>query len=87
MKTDELPTVDADVLEDVTGGAKTTNDAQIAAALQGISSSLASLKQDKNQQSPFAQLLPILALSGGFGGKGKGGACPCGCGMANCIRR
>lgn len=87
---DQLPSIDLESLDMITGGVTTrsssTNDpnGQLTTALQSITSSIASLKNNNNQSS-FSQLLPMLALSGGLGG--KGGACPCGCGMANCVRR
>lgn len=87
---DQLPSIDLESLSTITGGATARSpstpdaNAELTTALQGITSSLASLKNNNNQSS-FSQLLPILALSGGLGG--KGGACPCGCGMANCCRR
>lgn len=87
MTTDELPSIDSSALDAVTGGAttSTSSNAQVTATLQSITNSLANLTSNsQNSQSSFSQLLPFLALSGGFGGKG---ACPCGCGMANCMRR
>jgi hypothetical protein len=88
---EQLPSIDSDTLEDVTGGVsgatKTDSNTQVTAALQAISSSLASLKSGgNNSNNAFSQLLPMMMLFGGKGG-GGGGACPCGCGMANCMRR
>ena len=80
--------LDAADLAAVTGGVATTpstsNNAQVLAAMQSLQSSIKGLAgQQNNSSSSLAQLLPLLALRGG----GSGGACPCGCGMANCARR
>jgi hypothetical protein len=85
---DQLPSIDADTLEDVTGGvtSSSSNNAQVSAALQGIQSSLKNLGQTNNNSgNALSQILPFLMMSRGGAG-GGGGACPCGCGMANCRR-
>jgi hypothetical protein len=83
MADDNFTAIDPETLDDVTGGVATatSNNAQVTAALQSVTSSLAAL-QNQNSQSSFSQLMPLLAL-GGLGG----GKCPCGCGSGNCIRR
>jgi hypothetical protein len=78
-------------LDDVTGGVTSstsaTTDPQLASALQGITSQIASLSQNKgNSGSSLETLLPMMMMMG-LGGGGGGGSCPCGCGMANCCRR
>jgi hypothetical protein len=84
---DQPPTIAAADLVVVTGGAtaassSTSNNQQTLALMQSLQSSIQSLASQKNgSNNGIAQLLPLLALRGG------GGACPCGCGMANCIRR
>jgi hypothetical protein len=91
---DELPSIDPSTLGDVTGGVTSTasassgSNAQLTAALQGITSQIASLGQNNNSSSSSSlqSLLPMMMLLG-RGGGGGGGACPCGCGMANCMRR
>lgn len=83
----ELPTISVDDLDDVTGGVTTaspsSSNAQVSAALQSVTSSIASLASQQNTSgSSLSQLLPIMLMA-----RGAGGGCPCGCGMANCIRR
>ena len=86
---DQLPSIDPDTLEDVTGGvtSSSSNNAQVATALQGIMSQLKSIgsASSSNSGNALTQMLPFLLM--GRGGAAGGGACPCGCGMANCIRR
>jgi hypothetical protein len=79
-----LPTIEVDRLDDVTGAAAPSSDTQLTAALQGIMSSLKSIGAQNNTAggSSISQLLPLLLMA-----RGGGGACPCGCGMANCARR
>ena len=86
---DELPSIDPSALNDITGGVtstKSSTNAQRTAALQGITSQIASLGQNNNNNSSSSSLQPILPLLL-LTKSGAGGACPCGCGMANCIRR
>lgn len=89
---DQLPSIEPDALEDVTGGvtsssSSSSSNTQVTAALQGIMSSLKSIGTANSNSSgnALSQMLPFLLM--GRGGAGAGGACPCGCGMANCIRR
>ena len=86
---DQLPSIDPDTLEDVTGGvtSSSSNNSQVATALEGIMSELKSIGSAKtnNSGNALSQMLPFLLM--GRGGASGGGACPCGCGMANCIRR
>jgi hypothetical protein len=83
----DLPGISLNDLDAVTGGATTSSstasDAQVSAALQGITASLANLKSQNSGGSSISQLLPLMLIAKG----GTGGACPCGCGMANCMRR
>ena len=81
-KPEEFSTIDEADLGDVTGGATTrstgtsgSND-QVTAALQAITSSLSSLKNNNaNSGTGIQSLLPMLLLAKG----GGGGACPSGC--------
>jgi hypothetical protein len=89
MSNTELPTIDSVTLEDVTGGvtgSSSSGNSQVAALLQGLQSSIKDLAANSgnNSNNALTQLLPFLLLSKGGAG---GGACPCGCGMANCMRR
>jgi len=70
-------------LADVGGGTVTSSSssAQLTTALQGISSSLASVGQ--NSGSSMQSLLPIMMMAMSARG---GGGCPCGCGMSGCCR-
>ena len=75
-------------LDEVTGGVTSSTsastDPQLASALQGITSQIASLSQNKgNSGSSLEAMLPMMLMMGKGGG---GGSCPCGCGMANCCR-
>lgn len=85
---DQLPSIDAETLDDVTGGVASSSSAsgQVATALQGIMSELKSVgsASSSNSGNALSQMLPFLLMARGGAG---GGACPCGCGMANCIRR
>jgi hypothetical protein len=89
MSHHELPSIDPAALDDVTGGASAASSdssGQLTAALQGITSQIASLKNPKNTSSgssSMSTLLPMMLMLGKGGG---GGACPCGCGMSNCRR-
>jgi len=69
-------------LETVTGGTTSSssdlND-QLTTALQSITDSLASLKNN-NSNNSFAQLMPFMMMMMMSGGGG------CGCGMHGCIR-
>lgn len=90
MSNHDLATLDPAALGLVTGGAaaKTSSGTspELAAALQGITSQLATLgKPDANKSSSMSTLLPMMLMLGKGGG--GGGACGCGCGMANCGHR
>ncbi len=86
---DELPSIDPAALDDVTGGLTSTpstspaSNAQVTTALQGITSSLSSLRNNNSGGSSMQSLLPMMMMGKG----GSGGVCPCGCGMASCMRR
>lgn len=83
---DPFTSLDSETLDAVTGGvAAASSNAQVATTLQGVQSSLGSLKQGNSAGNGLSQMLPMLMLA--RGGAGGGGACPCGCGMANCGRR
>jgi hypothetical protein len=92
---DPFTSLDSESLDAVTGGVtSSTSNSQVATALQGIQGSLSSLGQGNNNSSGnvLSQMLPLLMFArggggGGGGGGGAAGACPCGCGMANCVRR
>ena len=100
-KKDNLPSIDPDDLDQVTGGASrkptatTGDDAQMTSLLQGITDSLKELSASKNDKgSSMRDLLPFLLLMqgdyggrGGGGGFGGGGGCgPGGCGPGGCKR-
>ena len=80
--------LDDDALDDVTGGvtaSTASTDPQLASALQGITSQISSLSQNKgNSGNSLEALLPMMLMMGMGGG---GGSCHCGCGMANCCSR
>lgn len=93
---DELPSIDPSALDEVTGGVTSTSstgsgsNAQLTAMLGSISSSIQGLAS--NNSSSLQSLLPMMLMMGRGGASGgsavaAGGACPCGCGMANCMRR
>jgi hypothetical protein len=91
MSHHHLPPIELDdtVLDEVTGGVTSSTsastDPQLASALQGITSQIASLgKANGNSGSSLETLLPMMLMMGMGGG---GGSCGCGCGMANCSRR
>jgi len=88
----DLSSISITDLDEVTGGAtppattQSSTNPQLSAALQGITSSIANLSKNNSNSggSSIAQLLPFMLMARGGSG---GGACPCGCGMANCMRR
>jgi hypothetical protein len=86
--TDHDATVlDEACLEEVTGGvtdSSASTDPQLASALQGITSQIASLSQNKgNSGSSLEAMLPMMLMMG----MGRsGGSCSCGCGGASCCR-
>jgi hypothetical protein len=80
---DELTTIDPATLDEVAGGVTASSNAQLTTALQGITSSLAA--QPANNSNSLSSMLPFMLMLGKGGA--TGGACPCGCGMANCMRR
>jgi hypothetical protein len=77
--------LDEACLEEVTGGVTDpSTDPQLASALQGITSQIASLSQNKgNSGSSLEAMLPMMMMMGM--GRG-GGSCSCGCGGASCCR-
>ncbi len=91
---DELPTIATSDLDDVVGGVTSTstassgNNAQLTAALQGITSQIASIGKTNaaSSGSSLQSLLPMMLMLGKGGGAG-GGGCPCGCSKASCMRR
>lgn len=77
----ELPSIDAIDLAEVTGGTHRPghNDAQLQAALKGITDSLKAIGDQKNNgNNGITQLLPLMLFAKG----GAGGGCPGG----NCGR-
>lgn len=70
---DELPSIEPAALDNVTGGVT------LPAASTAQPSSVS------QNGGPPQQLLPAMLMNGGK--TAGGGACPCGCGMANCLRR
>ena len=87
---DEFSSIAPSDLAEIAGGApaasQSRSSTQVTAALQGITSQISSLNQSKTSSSSSIQsLLPMMMMLGKGGA--AGGACPCGCGMANCMRR
>jgi hypothetical protein len=80
--------LDEACLEEVTGGvtdSSATTDPQLASALQGITSQIASLSQNNgNSGNSLEAMLPMMLMMGM--GRGGGGGCSCGCGAASCCR-
>ena len=91
----DLPAIDAQALESVTGGTSSNDD--VTAAIQGLSQDIKSLvdNQKKGSSDLFTQLLPFLLMmggggswsfnsNGGFSCSGGNGGFVCQCGMRPC---
>ena len=86
---EQLPSIDAAALREVTGGLD-DSDGKILTALQGIQDTIKSLGE-KNNNNMWEQMLPFLlmAFGGGSGGHtySVGSGCGCGCGGRGSCRR
>lgn len=74
MPNPELPTLALDALASVTGGSAKSDQAALTTALNGIKSSLSSIKSDAGSASPMDSMMPMMMMMMMGGGGGGGGA-------------
>jgi hypothetical protein len=67
---DAFASIDPSALENVAGGAR-SSDAQLTATLNSITSSIADLaKGNQNQMDPMMMMMMVMMMGGGGGGGG-----------------
>lgn len=85
---DDLPTIDPQALDTVTGGTASNDD--VTAAVEAISSSLKDFISTRKSSNAdmFTQMLPFIMMMAGGGGGGfsscGGGFSSCACGVCGC---